>query len=102
MPQKIEELELSIIYHPNYQTMIDNGSKAPAGYLRCVNNFNPAIHLSLPYHVQEVQINNKSKRVGSFIRMIISYLLKRIQINFLIKRSLLLANCFYYGWILFD
>lgn len=59
LPQKIEELELSIIYHPSYQTMIDNGSKAPAGYLRCVNNFNPAIHLSLPYPVQEIQINNK-------------------------------------------
>ena len=57
--QSIYELELSIIYHPSYQTMIDNGSKAPAGYLRCVNNFNPAIHLSLPYPVQEVQINNK-------------------------------------------
>ncbi|MCG9972541.1 RagB/SusD family nutrient uptake outer membrane protein [Christiangramia crocea] len=52
---RLEYLEEVIKGHPNY----DPSRNAIIGYLRCVDNFVPEKHLSLPYPAQEVQINNK-------------------------------------------
>lgn len=53
LQNKIHELEESIIYDPGYLP------EAHGYKLRCVTNFNPTKHLSLPYPLQEVLINNK-------------------------------------------
>lgn len=50
--EKLKVLHESIIYHPNY-------TPAEAYKYRAYTNFNPSIHLSLPYPEQEVLINNK-------------------------------------------
>jgi len=49
---KINELEESIIFNSDYD------AKKHTAQLRCVRNFNPQKHLSLPYPQQEVLINN--------------------------------------------
>ncbi len=51
LEEKLEEAYKAIIYEPGY-----NASQAYKH--RDHDNFNPAIHLSLPYPEQEVQINN--------------------------------------------
>ena len=52
---KLHFLEQSILTNPNYSS----SSLSHQGYLRCVQNFNKSIHMSLPYPAQEVSINNK-------------------------------------------
>lgn len=52
LPEKIQELEESIIFHPSY-VQASHHTK-----LRCVDNFDAQKHLSMPYPLQEVSINN--------------------------------------------
>jgi hypothetical protein len=52
LEEKVQELYESIIYEPGY-------GASHAFRHRAYDNFNPAIHLSLPYPEQEVLINNK-------------------------------------------
>lgn len=52
--EKLEELNASVKFHPNYNPE----SNTHNAYLRAYTNFNPAKHLSLPYPIQEVIINN--------------------------------------------
>ena len=52
LPEKIVELDESIRFHPSYVEASHHTK------LRCVQNFNEQKHLSMPYPLQEVSINN--------------------------------------------
>jgi starch-binding outer membrane protein, SusD/RagB family len=52
---KLEVLDLAIKNHPDY----NENSLEIRGFLRAPNNFDASKHLSLPYPLQEVTINNK-------------------------------------------
>lgn len=53
--ERLQYLNTAIEQHPNYSPTF----WALPGYMRCINNFDESKHMSLPYPLQEVNINNK-------------------------------------------
>lgn len=58
LEEKLQELYESIIYYPAIGNAQPGNHPSNAYKYRCYTNFNPSIHLSLPYPEQEVLINN--------------------------------------------
>ncbi|WP_172665886.1 RagB/SusD family nutrient uptake outer membrane protein [Flammeovirga sp. OC4] len=60
--EKLQELDQAMKEHPSY----DPAFWTIPGITRCINNFNPAKHLELPYPLQELNVNTQLQQKSNW------------------------------------